>query len=79
MAKGKMHKKKQKQKTIHRNLQIEQNESHKNRGELRNSGRVGSSCFIFGIAIVAATMRLFFFEICMLPTMINGQAFRIVT
>jgi len=37
------------------------------------------TCSIFGTTIAEATMRLFFFEIYMLPTMDTGLALRIVT
>jgi hypothetical protein len=40
---------------------------------------VGSSSFTFGVAIVAATIHLLFFEINMIPTMYTGQALCIVT
>ena len=62
---------KQRCKTIH--------SSQKAGGEVRCSGKVGSSSFTFGVAIVAATMHLLFFEIYMIPTMYTDQALCSVT
>jgi hypothetical protein len=53
--------------------------SQKAGGEVRCSGKVGSSSFTFGVAIVAATIHLLFFEIYMIPTMYTDQALCSVT
>ena len=54
-----------------------QNNTQKTKDRARRTSQ--KTCSIFGTAIAAATIRLLFSEIHMLPTMDTGQALRIVT